>query len=147
MGIGAESIRSTLTGVAAEPETDALGVDVGTALQIFSCGDNILIFRCAAAGSADCFAEGAAVANAAAVVECEDDVAAAGEVLVHGIRIRVVVHVMPPEQHLANRSAMKKNQSRTLFTRLPSRRGKNLCVQFEAIRRFEDGLLRNYQSI
>src|SRR5205814_6653067 len=122
-------------------------VDVGTALQEFSRGDNILIFGCAATSAARRFAEGAAVADAAAVIERENDVAAAGEILIHGIGIRVVVHVVPAEKHLANRPTVKKNQRGTLFAWLCAHGNKELAVDFEAVSRFEDGLLGSDKSV
>src|SRR5439155_17068589 len=102
IGIAGEAHGREIAAVASSPKTDALSVDVGAGLQIFSSGDDVLIFAGAAAGAIRSFAEGAAVTDAAAIVDGENDVAAIGEVLIHGIGIRVVVHVMPAEEHLTH---------------------------------------------
>src|SRR5262249_30223883 len=97
IGVTRETHRRKVTAVAAAPEADALGIDVGAGLQIFSGGDDVLIFAGASAGTIRSFTESTAVADAAAIVHRENDVAAIGEILIHRIGIRVVVHVMPAE--------------------------------------------------
>src|SRR5690242_4865464 len=114
IGVTSETERGEIAAVASAPETDALGINIGAGSQKFSRGDHVLIFGGAASSAARSFAERAAVADSAAVIERQDDVAAAGEILVHGIGIRVVVHVMPAAKHLANGAAVKKNQRGTL---------------------------------
>src|ERR1700719_3757268 len=74
--------------VAAAPQADACGIDIAAAPEIFSGGDDILIFRGATASAAGSLAKRAAIPNAAAIVDGEHDVAAAGEILVHGVGIR-----------------------------------------------------------
>src|SRR5215831_13464896 len=138
---------SEIAAVASTPEADALGVNVCAGLQEFSCGDHVLIFRRATSGAARSFTERAAIANTAAVIERENDIAAASEILVHGVGIRVVVYVVPAEEHLANRAAVKKNQSGALVARLCSSKNKKLAMQFEAVNGFEDGLLRNDEAV
>src|SRR2546430_8182717 len=95
IGIAGEAHGREIAAVASSPKADALSIDVSAGLQIFSCGDDVLIFAGAAAGAIGRFAEGAAVTDAAAIVDGENDVAAIGEVLIHRVGIRVVVHVMP----------------------------------------------------
>src|SRR5207245_3821758 len=55
-------------------------------------------------------------------VQGQYDVSAAGEILIHRIGIRVVVHVVPAEEHLPDRAAVQKNQDRK-STRLNSSHG------------------------
>ena len=87
VGVAREPHRGEIAAVTAAPQADFRGVHVGAGLQIFSGGNYILIFAGAATGAAGSFAEGAAVANTAAIVDGEDDVAAAGQILVEAIAI------------------------------------------------------------
>src|SRR6266478_6571791 len=85
--IARQAQRGEVAAVTAAPETDSRRDYVSARLQIFCSGDDVLIFAGTAAGAAGGFAEGAAVADAAAIVYGEYDVAAAREILVHGIAI------------------------------------------------------------
>src|SRR5260370_28512615 len=98
-----------------------LWIDSAANWERFSSGHHVLILRRAASGSPRRFAERAAVANSAAVIQRKNDVSAAGEVLIHGVRIRVVVHIVPAEEHLADRPAVKKNQRGPLVSPSHSR--------------------------
>src|SRR6266850_1261152 len=81
----------------------------------FSGGDNVFVFGGATPCASRSFAEGPAVADAAAIVDRKNDVAAAGQVLIHRIGIRVVIHVVPAEQHLTDRTAVHEDQRGFLF--------------------------------
>ena len=116
-------------------------------MQEFSRGDNILIFGCAATSAARRFAEGAAVADAAAVIERENDVAAAGEILIHGIGIRVVVHVVPAEEHLPHRATVQEDRCRPLLASCDPGGHKKLRVYFQPVCGSEGCLLRCDQAI
>src|SRR5207245_2513641 len=142
-----EAERGEIAAIASAPETDALRVDVRTALQEFPGGNNVLVFRGATTGAAGRFTERAAIANAAAVIQREDNVTAAREILIHGVGIRVVVHVVPAEKHLANRAAVQKNQRGTLVAGFGLLWNKQLAVDFEAIGGFEDGLLGSDETV
>jgi len=80
IGIAGEAHSGEIATVAAAPKTDALSIDVGARLQIFASGDDVLIFAGTAAGAIGSFTEGAAVADSAAIVDGENDVAAIGEI-------------------------------------------------------------------
>src|SRR6266478_1334687 len=134
IGITPQSERSQVAAVASAPESDALTVHVAAGLQIFSSRHDVLVLLCAAARAARGFAKRAAVADSAAVIQREDHVTAAGEILIHGVGIRVVVHVMPAEEHLAHGAAMEENQRGVLLSRLQSGWHKKLCVEFESVR-------------
>src|SRR5215467_8566386 len=110
IGVATEAECGEVAAVASAPQADLLGGDIRTTLQKFSGGNDVLIFRRATTGPPRRFTKRTAVANAAAIVERENDVATAREILIHGVGIRVVVHVVPAEKHLANRAAVKKNQ-------------------------------------
>src|SRR5258707_6174829 len=98
-----------------------LCIDTAAPLKVFSRGYDTLILRRATSGSARRFAKCAAIANSAAVIQRKNDVSAAGEVLIHRIGIRVVVHVVPTKEHLTDRSAMKKNKRGPLVSPFHSR--------------------------
>src|SRR5713101_1807693 len=106
IGIAPQSERGQVAAVTSAPESDAFAVHVAAGLQIFSSGHDVLVFFGAAARAARGFAKGAAVTDSAAVIQREHHVTAAGEILIHGVGIRVVVHVMPAEEHLAHGAAM-----------------------------------------
>ena len=118
IGIAGEAHGREIAAVASAPKTDALSVDVGAGLQIFSSGDDVLIFAGAATGAIGSFAESATVADAAAIVDGENDVAAIGEILIHRVGIRVVVHVMPAEEHLAHGAAVNEDERGAFFAGL-----------------------------
>ena len=59
-----------------------------------------------------------AVADAASVIDRQDDVAMLRQVLIHPVRVVVVVHVVPSQQHLPARAAMEENHRGPAFTRL-----------------------------
>src|SRR6185295_347497 len=105
--------------------------------------DDVLIFAGAAAGATRSFAEGPAVADAAAIVDREHDISTASEVLIHRVGIRVVVHVVPAQQHLAHGTAMHEDQRRALVAGFGAVGEKELAVDFEAIGGAEQYLLRS----
>src|SRR6266853_2576564 len=122
IGIAAQAERCQIAAIAPAPQSDMLCIDIAAALQVFSRGYDILILRRATSGSARRFAKCAAIANSAAVIQRKNDVSTAGEVLIHPIGIRVVVHVVPTKEHLTDRSAMKKNKRGPFVSRFQSRR-------------------------
>ena len=65
---------------------------------------------------------------AAAVVDREDHVTVAGEILVKGIGVVIVVHIMPAKQHLAPRTAVKEHYGRAPLPGGPVLREKKLRV-------------------
>src|SRR4030081_3397763 len=91
IGITPQSERGQVAAVASTPESDAFAVHVAAGLQIFSSRDDVLVFFRAAAGAPRGSAERAAVADSATVIQREDHIAAAGEILIHGVGIRGVV--------------------------------------------------------
>src|SRR5258706_4625170 len=146
---GGENVRvarqtesGEIASVASSPQSYAGSVDVGAALKILACGDDVFVFAGAAACAAWSFAEPAAVAYAAAVIDRKHDVAAAGEVLIHSVGIRVVIHVVPAKQHLADGAAVHEDECRFLFLSATGWRKKKLPMNFDAIRSVERHLLR-----
>src|SRR5580704_8832097 len=74
VGVVRETHGGEEAAIAAAPEADAGRVDVGASLQEFSGGDYVAIFGGAAACASGGLAKGASVADAAAVVDGEDDI-------------------------------------------------------------------------
>src|SRR5713226_8609217 len=74
IGIAAQAERGQIAAVTPAPQADMFSIDITAALQIFSGGHNVLILRRAAPGSARRFAERAAIANSAAVIQRKNDV-------------------------------------------------------------------------
>src|SRR5579864_5139751 len=142
IGIARQAHSGEEPTVATAPQAHAGRIDIAAALQIFSGGDNVLVFRCAAAGPPRSFAKRAAIADATAIVDGQHDIAAAGEILVHGIGIRVVIHVVPAEQHLPDRPAMHEDQRWFLVARLGVGWKKKLSMNFQAVLSAKSDLLR-----
>ena len=100
--------------------------------QISTCSEDVVVLAGSVASVVHGFAEVESIADAAAVVDREYDVAVAGQVLVHRIGVGVVLHGMKAEQHLTARSAVEEDEG---GCRLPSWRwrAEELSVEFEAI--------------
>src|ERR1700738_3512868 len=133
--------------VATAPKANSRGIDIGAALKVFSSGDDVFVFGGAAAGTPWSFAKGATVADAAAIVDREHNVSAASEILIHRVGIRVVIHVVPAEKHLAYRPAVHEDEGGLLFLSTSIRRKKELAVNFDAIGGVENYLLRRDQLL
>src|SRR5262249_52935095 len=101
--------RGEVPAVRAAPGGDAIGIDVGARAEIQTGADDVVHFARAARAVVLRLAELHAVADAAAVIHGQHDVAAAGQVLVHGVRVRVVTHVVPAEEHLPARAAVEED--------------------------------------
>ena len=134
IGIAPEPHGRQISAVASAPESDAPRIHIVPRLQIMPRGDDILVFRCSPPRAARRHAERAPVPNTAAIIQHQHDVSAAREVLIHGVGIRVVVHVMPAQQHLPNRAAVQKNDRRPPFAGLEPRGQEKLRVQLEPVR-------------
>src|SRR6266566_3987401 len=88
VGVAAQAKRGEVATIASSPQADALGIDVRPALQEFPGNDDVLVFTRATAGAAGRFAERAAITNAAPIVQRENHMAAAREILIHSVGIR-----------------------------------------------------------
>jgi len=97
-------------------DPDPGGVDVRPAAQVQACALHIVVLAGAAGAVVERLAEVESVTDAAAVVDRQHDVTEVREVLIHRVRIRVVVHVVVAEQHLAPRSTMEEHQRRVTLT-------------------------------
>src|SRR6266446_422401 len=91
VGVARQTEGGEVASVASSPQADTRWVNIGPALKIFSTSDDVFVFAGAAACTARSFTERAAIAYAAAVVDRQHDVAAAGQILVHRVGICVVI--------------------------------------------------------
>ena len=128
IGIAPQAERRQIAAIASAPQSDAFCVDIAGAQQIFARRHHVLIFRRATPSAALGFSKRPAVADPAAIIQRQDNVSAAHEVLIHRIGIRVVVHVVPAEEHLPHRPAVQKNQRGTFLARFDPGRQKKLRV-------------------
>src|SRR5262249_59664954 len=88
-----------------------------------------------------------AVANSAAVVHREHDIAAARQIMVDGIGVRVVVHIVPAEKHLPHGASMQEHQRWALVARFGAPWQKQLTMEFETVGGFEQDLQWRYELI
>src|SRR5216684_2862413 len=87
--------RGEVAAIATAPEPDAAGVHVRPGAKIDACALDIIELAGAHRPVIESFAKIEAVANSAAIVYGEHDVAAAREVLIQRVSITVVEHVVP----------------------------------------------------
>src|SRR5665213_649704 len=101
VGVAGEGERGEVAAVASSPDADVGGVDVGARAEVGDGDEDVVVFGCAVRSAMLALAEVEAVADASAIVDTEDDVAARRQVLVHGVGVGVVVHGRVAEEHLA----------------------------------------------
>ena len=82
------------------------------------------------------------IADAAAVIHRQHDIATAREVLIQRVGVAVVVHVVPAEQHLPAGTAVEENDGGPPLTGAQPFRKKQLAVNRHAVGGGEDDLLR-----
>src|SRR5438552_454375 len=126
--VARQSQRREQATIRSAPQPDPLCIDNRQALQVFRAGDNVFVFRRSSPPRVRRFPESAAIHDSETVIDRKYDVSPARQVLIHGIRIVVVVHVMKTEHHLANRAAMDKNQRWSGLS--PFRRDEKLAMDF-----------------
>src|ERR1700678_1031550 len=97
IGSSSQRQRSQVTTVAATPRADACSIHEGPAFQIESGAQHVVKLTCSRGAIIERTAEVESIADAAPVVHTEHDIAEAGQILVHGVGIRVILHVMPAE--------------------------------------------------
>src|ERR1700733_5727250 len=115
MGRASRPERGQVTAVRTAPQADALGVDIGTASKIQARTENVVELTGPSCAIVESFAEVETVADAAAIVDREHDVSEAGEILTNRVRVVVVIHIMPAEEHLAARASVEKDDGGMLL--------------------------------
>src|SRR5690242_4854538 len=100
VGVAAEGERGEEAAVRAAPDSDALRVYLWQRLQIQAASLHVLVLGGAKRTGTGRVMEVVSVADAKTIVHRKHDVTIAREVLVHSIRVCVIVHVVPTEQHL-----------------------------------------------
>src|ERR1700690_3436143 len=108
--VGGQSHGGQITAIRSAPQANALGVDIGQALQVFSGRHDVFILGTASPSAVGGLAEVPAVHNSCPVIHCQHHVASARQVLIHRVSVLVVVHVVEAKHHLADRSAVDENQ-------------------------------------
>lgn len=143
VGVASEGERGEEAAVTSAPDADAGGVDISAGGEIFLRGEDVVVFAGAVGAVVGGFAEVEAVTDASAIVDAEDDEAARGEVLVHGVGVGVVVHAGIAEKHLAVWAAMDEDDG-GMFAGGEMRREEELGVDGErfGIRGYSPFLLR-----
>jgi len=129
------------------PDADAERIHVGAATQVDTGPEHVLELARPARAVAERLAELQAVADPAPVVDGEDDVAAARQVLIEGVGVVVVLHVVPAEQHLAPRAAVEERDGGPLSLLAGSRGQEELAVDLRPVRGQEDDGLRHDQVL
>src|SRR3989440_2086355 len=125
--------------VGSAPETDPLRIDVVERLQKFRARNHILVFGGAAPHGVWRLAKGAPVHDAEPIVHRKHGVTFARQILIHRVGVVVILHVMPSEQHLPDRSAVCEDESGAALLLVLWR--EQLAVNFEAILAFKYHLL------
>ena len=137
--VARQAERRQITAIRSAPQANSLLVNIITLAKVLRAGHDVLIFRSAARATMLGHAKAAAVADAAAIIHRQDHVAAAGEILIHRVRVVVVIKILPAEQHLPHRPTMHENERGHLARR--SCGLEQLSMNFSSISRFEDNLL------
>src|SRR6185295_11749604 len=104
--IPSKSHRRQKAAIGPAPQPYAFRVNVGSITKILARGYYVLIFRSPARSAMHGFTKRPSVADAAAIVDRQDNVASTRKVLVERICVVVVLEVVPPKQHLADRPAV-----------------------------------------
>src|SRR6266481_3514969 len=138
--------RGEVAAIATAPEPDAAGVHVRPGAKIDACALDIIELAGAHRPVIESFAKIEAVANSAAIVYGEHDVAAAREVLIQRVSIAVVEHVVPAEEHLAARTTVEEHNGGMAGRFARIRREEELAVNLHAVSGGENHLLRSDQS-
>ena len=139
VGVARQTHGGQKSAVGSAPETDPLRINVVECLQKFRARDHVLVFGCAAPHRFWRLAKGAPVHDAEPVIHREHGVTFARQILIHRIGVVVILHVMKPEQHLPDRSAVREDESGAAFRFVLWR--EQLAVNFEAVLAFKHHLL------
>src|ERR1700686_2086662 len=114
-GVMRQAHGSQIAAVGSTPEADSLRIDIRQRLKIFFCRYDVFVLGATARSAVFGLAKMAAIHNAGAVVDGENYISAAGEVLIHRVGVVVVVHVMEAEHHLAHGAAVDEDERGTLI--------------------------------
>src|SRR5436190_2819662 len=109
--VASETHGSEKAAVRTSPQANFPRINLGKSLQVSPCGDHIFVFRCSAPNRIRSFAKRAPIHNSEAIIDRQDSVGAATQVLILGVSVVIVVHVMKAEHHLSNRAAVHEDHS------------------------------------
>ncbi len=143
VGIARQCLRRQDAAIRQAPDTDAFGVYVGAAVQVFARRQHVLIFRIAALAAARRIAEILAVANAAAIVDRQHDVALIRQILIDGVSHVIEVPVMIAEQHLPLRAAVNEDERGAALAGPQVFGQEELVVELQAVFGGEQNIFRD----
>src|SRR5262249_1349411 len=92
------------------PDSDPLSIDIRQALQILSARHHIFVLGRTSPSAVSGLAKRASIHDSEPVVYREHHVAQAGQILILGVSVVVVVHVMDRRQHLRRWPAVNKDE-------------------------------------
>ena len=142
IGVARQRKRSQISAVGAAPYSDSIPIDQRVALQKARPGEDVLIFRSPGWPPTCGEIKVVTVSDPAPVVDGEHDESTARQVLVDRVRVRIVVHVMPRQQHLTKRAAVHEHDRRMFST---AARQKELTVNHPAVGGAERNFPRRYE--
>src|SRR5262252_2658584 len=99
--VSAKSQRCQVASQGCSPYTDAPGIHIRSALQVFSRSKNIAIFRGATCSRVLRKLERLAVPNAQSVIDRQYDEAPARQILICAVVVRVLPPIVPTQHHLS----------------------------------------------
>ena len=117
VGSACQAEGRQVAAVGAAPEADPLRVYVGAVFEIKPGAEHIVELAAARSAVVQSFAKFHAIADAASIVDRQDDEALAGQVLVHRVGVVVVAAIVPSQEHLPPRAAVEEQQRGPLLAR------------------------------
>ena len=112
--VARQAQRRQISAVRSAPQTDPLLINIVTVLQVLRTGYDVLIFGSTARAAMRRQPKRPPIADAAAIVHRQNHVAAADQILILGIRVVIVIAIVPAQKHFAHRPAMHENDCRQL---------------------------------
>src|SRR5438034_1221470 len=143
--VASETHGSEKAAVRTSPQANFPRINLGKSLQVSPCGDHIFVFRCSAPNRIRSFAKRAPIHDSEAIVDRQDSVAAATQVLILGVSVVIVVHVVKAEHHLADGASMHEDHSWNFAIAVA--RQKELPMKRKTIFALEYKLFGNYQLV
>src|SRR5262245_44214273 len=141
VGVASQTERRQKAAITAAPQPDPGLVDVAARTQVMRGGHNVLIFRGPAPAPLLGLPKRAAIADAQTIVDRQDRITTARQILIEAVGVVVVVHIVPAEHHLPARATVHKDHRRQFVARLCVFGKEELAVDFEAVGGFEENWL------
>ena len=107
-----------VTPIASSPWSNSACIHICSGSQIVCCCQDILYLASPSCSEVFLFPKIHSIADAAAVVEGQRDVALRGKILLRTISMGIVQAIVVAQKHLPAATSMHKNDSRILFLRV-----------------------------